>query len=250
MSTIITVSNRKGGVAKTTTAVTLAHGLAIKGKRVLVVDIDPQGHVAPCLGLDEEPGMFDLLMGKRTLSYVVRRARENLWIVPGNQRTATAENALVYEQRKVDALQGPLSNGLTGKLDYLIFDTPPGRVGPLQQFAMYLSDLVLIPSSVDHLSSLGIQDIMDELVDARQDHGWNGGILGILPTFHDEVTNESEVNLGLLQSTFGDLLLPAIHRATVLRECTTQGKTVFELDAKSRAAREYAKLVWRVLDAA
>ena len=177
MSTIITVSNRKGGVAKTTTAVTLAHGLAIKGKRVLVVDIDPQGHVAPCLGLDEEPGMFDLLMGNRTLAYVVRRARENLWIVPGNQRTATAENALVYENRKLDALQKPLSNGLTGNLDYLIFDTPPGRVGVLQQFAIHLSDLVLIPSSVDHLSRLGIQDIVDELVKARASHNWQGGIL-------------------------------------------------------------------------
>ena len=130
MAIIITVSNRKGGVAKTTTAVTLAHGLALKGKRVLVVDIDPQGHVAPSLGLKRGPGMFDLIMEKRSLASVVQRARDRLWIVPGNQRTATAENMLVYEQRKVDALQKPLSNGLTGDLDYLIFDTPPVASGP------------------------------------------------------------------------------------------------------------------------
>jgi len=249
MSTIITVSNRKGGVAKTTTAVTLAHGLAIKGKRVLLVDIDPQGHVAPSLGLEREPGMFDLLMGNRTLAYVVRRARENLWIVPGNQRTATAENALVYEQRTVNALQTPLSNGLTGNLDYLIFDTPPGRVGTLQEFALFLSDLVLIPTSVDFLSERGIVDVVQEMAKLKAEKDWRGSLLGILPTFYDKVTNESKTRLAGLQENFGELTLPPIHRATVLRECSGEGKTVFELARASRAAEEYAHLVWRVLDA-
>ena len=249
MATIITISNRKGGVAKTTTAVTLAHGLAIKGKRVLLVDIDPQGHVAPVLGLDEEPGMFDLLMEKRDLAGVVRKARDNLWIVPSNQRTATAENALVYENRKLDALAKPLSNGLTGNLDYLIFDTPPGRVGALQQFALFLSDLVLVPSIVDHLSGLGVEDIFKEMVTAREIHGWKGSVLGILPTFHDDRTRESKAQLTHLRAEFTDLVLPPIHRATILRECSTQGRTVFEVDPGSRAAAEYAALVWRVLDA-
>ena len=249
MATIITISNRKGGVAKTTTAVTLAHGLAIKGKNVLLVDIDPQGHVAPMLGLDEESGMFDLLMEKYSLASVVRKARENLWIVPSNQRTATAENALVYENRKLDALSKPLSNGLTGNLDYLIFDTPPGRVGVLQQFALFLSDLVLIPSKVDHLSSLGVQDIIHELATARKIHGWEGGILGILPTFHDKITTQSRAQRDWLREEYGDLVLPPIHQATVLRECSAQGKTIFDLDPRSRAAAEYAGLIWKVLDA-
>ena len=98
MSKVITVSNRKGGVGKTTTAVNLGHGLALKGKPVLLVDVDPQGHIAPALGLEQEPGLFDLLVGSRSLRETVRRARENLWIVPGNQRTATAEAMLIYEK--------------------------------------------------------------------------------------------------------------------------------------------------------
>ncbi|NIV28563.1 MAG: AAA family ATPase, partial [Anaerolineae bacterium] len=177
MATIITISNRKGGVAKTTTAVTLAHGLALKGKAVLLVDIDPQGHVAPSLGLDREQGMYDLLMEHRSLAGVVRKARDNLWIVPGNQRTATAENALVFEKRRVDALQKPLSNGLTGNLDYLLFDTPPGRVGTLQEFALFLSDLVLIPASVDFLSQPGIVDVVQEMARLKAEKGWPGALL-------------------------------------------------------------------------
>jgi chromosome partitioning protein len=79
--------------------------------------------------------------------------------------------------------------------------------------------------------------------------GWKGAILGVLPTFYDEVTRESQANLDELKETFQDLVIPPIHRATVLRECTAEGKTVFELAPKSRAAKEYAALVWSVLDA-
>jgi chromosome partitioning protein len=75
MPTVITVSNRKGGVAKTTTTVTLGHGLTLKGKFVLLVDVDPQGHIAPALGLEQEPGLFNLLVVGRTLREVIRLAR-------------------------------------------------------------------------------------------------------------------------------------------------------------------------------
>jgi chromosome partitioning protein len=120
-------------------------------------------------------------------------------------------------------------------------------VGRLQEMALWMADLVVIPSAVDFLSSTGIADLVSGLHTLR-DKGWQGAILGILPTFHDEVTNESKANLAGLQGAFGDLVLPPIHRATVLRECTAEGKTVFEFAPRSRAAEEYAALVWRVLD--
>ena len=123
------------------------------------------------------------------------------------------------------------------------------RVGVLRQFALFLSDLVLIPSKVDHLSSLGVQDIIHELATAREIHGWEGGILGILPTFHDKITTQSRAQRDRLREEYGDLVLPPIHQATVLRECSARGKTIFDLDPQSRAAKEYATLVWRVLDA-
>ena len=81
MSKFVTVSNRKGGVGKTTTTVTLGHGLALKGKSVLLVDVDPQGHVAPALGLEQEPGLFDLLVAGSSLQNVTRYTRPGLWII-------------------------------------------------------------------------------------------------------------------------------------------------------------------------
>ncbi|MGD8462934.1 MAG: AAA family ATPase, partial [Anaerolineae bacterium] len=104
MPTVITVSNRKGGVAKTTTTVTLGHGLALKGKSVLLVDVDPQGHIAPALGMEQEPGLFDLLVARTSLRNVTRQARPNLFVLPGNVRTATAQTVLTAERERDDAL--------------------------------------------------------------------------------------------------------------------------------------------------
>jgi chromosome partitioning protein len=247
MGKVITVSNRKGGVGKTTTAVNLGHGLALKGKSVLLVDVDPQGHIAPALGLEQESGLFDLLVGGRLLKETIRRARENLWIVPGNQRTATAEAMLIYERAEPAVLRKALAGNANGGPEYIIFDTAPS-VGRLQEFALWISDLVLIPSAVDFLSSAGIADLVTEIFGFKEEKGWRGELLGVLPTFYDEVTRQSKSSLGELRDAFGDLVLPPIHRATVLRECTAEGKTIFEQEPTSRAVEEYAALVWSVLN--
>ena len=117
MSKVITVSNRKGGVAKTTTTVTLGHGLALRGKSVLLVDVDPQGHVAPSLGLEQEPGLFDLLVARVSLRNVTRQARPDLWVVPGNPRTATAQTVLIAEGADAGTLSGVLQGSVNGGPD-------------------------------------------------------------------------------------------------------------------------------------
>jgi chromosome partitioning protein len=248
MTKIITIANKKGGVGKTSTCVSVAHGLALEGKTVLIVDTDPQGHVASALGLEQEPGLFNLLVSGRWLREVIRHARPNLWVLPGNQRTATAEAMLVYEKAKYDVLGKAISGKINGRLDYILVDTAPSGVGFLQESALWAAHLVLIPSACDYLSGAGIVDLATRLSEFKAD-GWQGRILGILPTFYDQVTKESAANRAELEAAFGDLVLDPIHRATVLRECTAEGKTVFELAPKSRAAEEYAAVVWRVLDA-
>lgn len=243
----ITIVNKKGGVGKTTTAVTLAHGLSLSRKKVLVVDTDPQGHVAPSLGLQQEPGLFNLLVGAWGLGDAIRQARNNLWILPSNPRTATAESMLIYEKAKYSALRDALKGDVLNLVnDYIIIDTAPSGVAFLQQSALWCADLVLVPTACDYLSSAGIMDLMDTLGEIKR-QGWKGKILGILPTFYDEVTKETDTNFKQLQSAFGHMVLGPIHRATVLRECTAEGKTIFEVDPKSRAAREYALLARKVL---
>lgn len=244
----ITIANRKGGVAKTTTVVTLGHGLALRGRPAVLVDADPQGQLGPSLGLGQEPGLFDLLVGGRPLRNVARLARPDLWLVPGDKRTETAQRVLAAEEAKADTLARAVKGPVNGEDPaYIILDTAPSA-GRLQEMALWAADLVIIPSACDFLSLAGLADLVGALADLGA-RGWRGRLLGILPTFYDEVTRESKTNLEELVGAYGELVLPAIHRGTILRECAAEGRTVWELAPESRAAREYTDLVERVIHA-
>lgn len=249
MSTIITIANQKGGVGKTTTAVTLAHGLAIQEQETLLIDLDPQGQCASALGQVQEPGAFNLLAGGQDLGDVTRTTgRTHLTLIPGDKRTATAQVVLNAEGFDLNVLKEILRPALQSGLETVIIDTAPS-VGGLQEAALFASNYVIIPTATDYLSTEGVVRMMETL-NVLRERGWQGKILGILPTFHDRVTRESQATLNDLSKTFGEeMICPPIHRATILRECVSVGKTVWEIAPRSRAANEYAELVWKVSDA-
>ncbi len=249
MTTTITVANQKGGVGKTTSAVNLAHGLVLQGKRVLLVDLDPQGQCATILGLKPEPGAFNLLITELPATQVIRLTdRQNLFVILGDRKTATAQTVLGVQRAPISYTHKKLiPTAEKDRLDFVIIDTSPS-VGDLQEQALWAADGVLIPCAVDYLASDGVFNILGCLDRLRSEHKWQGRILGILPTFYDTVTRESKATLEDLKKRYQDLLLNPIHRATVLRECAVEGKTIFELDPRSRAAGQYAELVQYVLD--
>ena len=117
----------------------------------------------------------------------------------------------------------------------------------MQAQALWASDIVLIPCTVDYLASEGVFSIVKTLEQLRKDFDWKGGTLGVLPTFYDEVTRESKATLSDLRKNFPEHILEPIHRATALRECAVEGKTIFELSPKSRAADQYWDIVQLVL---
>lgn len=242
--TIITVANQKGGVGKTTTAVHLAHGLVLKGHKVLLVDLDPQGQCATILGLKQEPDAFNLLISELPYNEVIRLTdRPNLYVILGDRKTGTAQTVLSVQRSPIAYTYNKLRDPVQQDgFQYVILDTSPS-VGELQEQALYAAEGVLIPCTVDYMASDGVYNIEQTLKRLRTEFAWDGGMIGILPTFYDDVTRESKATLQDLKKQFGELVLNPIHRATILRECAVEGKTIFELDPRSRAARQYQHLV-------
>lgn len=244
MTRTITIANQKGGVGKTTTAVNLAHGLVRAGKRVLLVDLDPQGQCATILGLKPEPGAFNLLVADLPPDQVIRATdRSNLFIILGDRKTAVAQTVLNVQRSPISMARSRLvPPAEADQIDYVIIDTSPS-VGDLQEQALWAADGVLIPCATDYLASDGVFNIVSTLEKLRTEQQWKGNMLGVLPTFYDDVTRESKATLADLQDRFRDYILEPIHRATILRECAVEGKTIFELSPNSRAAQQYQTLV-------
>ena len=247
MTYSIAIANQKGGVGKTTTAVSLAHGLALRDRRVLLVDFDPQGHCATALAINPEPGVFNALINPRSEihQWVRDTTRAGLDLLPGDRSTATAQIVINAENQPI-ALIHLLFMPLAKDYDYIIFDTAPS-VGGIQERAIYAADVVLIPTATEFLSLDGLAQMMELLAILKANWHWSGKLLGILPTFYDEQTRESHKSLADLQADFGDSILKPIHRATVLRECAAEGRTIFEMAPASRAACEYEELSREIL---
>jgi chromosome partitioning protein len=250
---VIAVCNQKGGVGKTTTAVSLAAGLARKGRECLLIDLDPQGQSATSLGLSPEPGAFYLLtMGTApnenafVKQYVRNTGREHLWLLAGDQTTMAAQTVLNAQEKPISAIQQAISRFMKNGLHYLIFDTAPS-VGGIQERAIWAADLVVIPTSTEYLSTDSVRKIADTILYLQQEKAWKGALLGILPTFYHDQLREHRAAMDDLRQGFGKHLLPPIHRSTLLSECPGESKTIFEKDPDSRSACEYQTLVERVL---
>jgi chromosome partitioning protein len=258
MTSIIAVANQKGGVGKTTTAVSLAHGLALKNKEVLLIDLDPQGQSAVSLGMKAEPGAYYLLTpppgGVITVKQWIHKAREHLWLIPGDISTNASQALINAEGQPLSYIATQLrplvKNGMG--LDYVIFDTAPS-VGGIQERAIWASDMVLVPTATEFLAADGVRKIYEAMTKLKKEQGWLGRILGILPTFYDEQTRESRTQLDEYRKIFKELMLSPIHRTTILRECPAEGRTIFEIETTTasaqRAVQEYQSVVEHVLKA-
>jgi len=256
---VICVTNQKGGVGKTTTAVSLAHGLARKGKTVLLIDMDPQGQVATALGMNPAAGAFYLLTMGRTpqemnfvQQWIRQTGRENLWIIAGSQETMAAQTVMNAQNKLVSHIREAITPLMVKSLanskgfDYLIFDTAPS-VGGIQERAIWAADLVLVPTATEYLSVDGVKKVSETMLILQREKAWKGSLLGVLPTFFDEQTRESASAMDDLQQGFRDRVFPPVHRATLLRECAAEGVTIFEKDARCRAAEEYRRVIDLVL---
>ncbi|MBN8580366.1 MAG: ParA family protein [Anaerolineae bacterium] len=255
MTTILTIANQKGGVGKTTTALTLAHGLARRGKRTLLLDFDPQGQAARALHLSPSPGIYALLTmdtGSNETAYIqskiMETERENLWLLPGNKQTADAQAMINSQGKPISWVREALERFCTTQYHYLVLDTAPS-LGGIQERVLWASDMVIVPTPAEALGSDGLRQVLDTMKRLSAEKGWKGGLFGVLPTFFMEQVKEHRINLDALRVSLGELILPPIHRAVALAECPAFGKTIFEHAPDCRAAEEYSRLVDIVLKA-
>lgn len=240
----IAIANQKGGVGKTTTAVTLAHDLARKGHSVVLVDLDAQGNAAPCLGLAPAPGLYKLMLGLAPVEDLLVEARPSLWLITGDASTAKLKMILAAEPYRETLLAKALQPIAA---DYVILDTGPSR-DLLHDNAHHAANAIIVPVGLDHLALIGVAQELETLKVVRE-HGRPVEVLAILPTFWDATTIESAVNLRRLVETFGDLVLPAVPRTTRLREAPALGRTLWEhLPENHPACQAYARLTRRVLN--
>ena len=231
MTTIINVANQKGGVGKTTTAVTLGHGLSREGRRVLVVDLDPQGHVAFALGMKKTNGLYRLLVESEPLHKVAEEARPNLDIIACD-KTGEAVGRHVTTQNYREKIVKKALKGAT--YDVIILDTPPS-LGVLHVAALVASHWILIPTKLDAMAVDGVNEILRSMAEVEQGeddpHKFEG--YSILPTFFDRTTKETTIQLRELVNAFGKIVWPPIPQDTKAREAAAYGKTLWEYSPDS-----------------
>ncbi len=250
---VITIANQKGGVGKTTTVVTLAHALALAKKRVLVLDLDPQGQVATFLGLEQSAGAFYLLSTcldpQANLEMIIQQqvrssGRENLHIIPGSPLTNMAQTMLNAANAPVSVIRRLLGLFNGSGPDYILIDTAPS-VGGIQERAVWAADLVIVPTLPDSSSLEGVRSMLGMARELKS-KDWAGQIFGILPTHYEERTRESRASMEDLRA-FGGLVLPPIHDRTALRDARSRGMTIFEFEPDGQPAREYNDLAHRLM---
>ncbi len=230
----IAFANQKGGVGKTTTAVTLADGLARAGRRTLLVDLDPQGHVAFSFGLDKAPGLYRVVCLEEPLSAAVLHARPNLDILPGDKRTETVKRQVTLSDFREGILSGLLD---AAPYDVVLFDLAPS-LDVLHINGLYASDWVVIPTRLDAMAVDGVKEILRTMGEVSQrGHPFLG--FSILPTFFDRTTRETLVQLKEVTRAFGSQVWPPVPQDTRAREAAAYGKTLYEYAPDCAALRGY-----------
>ena len=239
----VALANQKGGVGKTTTVVHLAHGLALAGKTVVVLDLDPQGNATLALQGMTRDGPEGLERDS-----VFRRLRrlgeDGLWILPspGAER-AMARGAKLDVPRLVQ-----LTEELTaGGVDWLVIDCPP-RMDQWGWAGLQLADEVLIPVPPEFFPMHGLTQMVDTLAEAREQFPNRAALMGVLVTMLDRREKVALEVLDDLRSTLGSQVMETIiYRDPLLVEAASHGKTLFEYNLFSKGARCYGELAREVM---
>jgi chromosome partitioning protein len=240
---ILAVSALKGGVGKTTTAVNLAAACARAGRKVLLVDVDPQGCAGIALGLGGETGLDAWLVGEAAFEdVVVRESRPNLDVVAAGARLIAAEDHLREKgrEKRRHRLERRFGDLDAEDYDVVLLDCPPSA-SLLLENAYFASHELVLPAKLDPLSLPALERTKRFVAAIGADRQKPLRIAGVLPTFYDLRTHVSDETLDAIRKEFTKILSP-IRINAALAEAPRTGKTIYELDPSARGAVDYALL--------
>lgn len=250
MGRIIVIANQKGGVGKTTTAINLSACIALKKKRVLLIDMDPQGNASGGFDIDQtdfEKTVYDVMLGEARLEEAtIKDVRPKLSIVPSDVNLSAAEIQLSDKEGKNHILKTQITE-IREQYDYIIIDCPPS-LNILTINAMCAADTVLVPLQCEYYALEGLAQLMKTVDLIQQRENDKLKIEGIVFTMFDARTNlAAQVVENVKENTDKKIYKCIIPRNVRLAEAPSYGMPITEYDPKSSGAKAYEKLASKVM---
>lgn len=251
MATVIAVTNQKGGVGKTTTAVNLSYYLSKLGKKTLLIDFDPQGNATSGLSVDKqalEATMADVIMGRKTLDQVVLpTAYKNLFLAPTTPLLANTEVELAQADQRFSRLKSAIDES-KGEYDVIIIDSPPS-LSLLTVNGLVVAKYVLLPVQTEFYALEGLGQLLETMKLVRKGMNPVLELLGVLPTMFDgRTTLSGQVHAEIKKHFPGKVFTTVIPRNIRLAEAPSHGLPVGAYDKFSKGARAYKALAKEVVE--
>ncbi len=245
----ICVFNQKGGVGKTTTVVNLSAALGLKGKKVLVIDLDPQGNSSSGFGVDKvdlQNTVYDLFIQNTELDKVIcKTGSKNVDIIPSNTSLSGVEVELINTTNRESVLKSAIEGG--DGYDYIIMDCPPS-LGVLSINALTASDSVLIPIQSEYYALEGVSQLVETINLVKRSLNKDLEVEGVLISMFDGRNNLSLEVVEEVKKYFKNKVFKSIIPRNVrLAEAPSYGESIFDYDSKSKGAVAYEKLAKEII---